>query len=69
MDFKISFCRYFALRLSSTETALVRVEGGYYPAPLSYRTVRATFIAHGSQIFLGLLFPFAHVDIVVTRFM
>jgi hypothetical protein len=28
-----------------------RVEGRYYPAPLSVRTVRATFIAHGSRCF------------------
>lgn len=47
----------------------VRVDGGYYAPHLSYRTGRETFASPGSQIFLGLLFPFAHVDVVMTGFM
>ncbi len=68
-DFERAIAFYDAVLSPLGCKRLVRVDGGYYTPHLSYRSRRETFASSGSQIFLGLLFPFAHVDIVMTRFM
>ncbi len=41
--------RTFDYREAWQKNEFGRVDGGYYPAHLSVRTVRAAFIAHGSR--------------------
>ena len=43
------------------------VEVGYYPKPLSLRSVLAAFAAHGSRYIRGL--TLAHVRVLVTGLM